>query len=210
MTRGAAGLFRLTTCVNTGGGSTSRKATVSWTFSHSTVSCSRKESTTRTKACFLEPSTSIDISSSGRSLLKFMLGVQGFLFRLSIVELGRTNSGARTVWNFGLHPSNVTLYPSFSHVRMVQTYQRPSWRPSHFFPIPKDMVTRRMGSDLWVRYQTNHALYICLFSLWLLSQWDLGARLSICCFQSLAWSSRKVKTTNCLLVYRSLKYKSKK
>ena len=182
MTRGAAGLFRLTTGVNTSGGSTSRKATVSWTLSHSTVSCSREGSTTRTKACFLEPSTSIYISSSGRNLLKFMLLVQGFLFRLSIVERGRTNSGPRTVSNFRLHPSNVTLYPSFSHARMVQTYQRPSWRPSHFFLSFQKTLQLVVWEAIYewdIKQTTLYIFVYCLYGYLVNGTWGQGCSLVV-------------------------------
>ena len=85
----AAGLLLLTVSgVGSGGGSTSRKEAMISSFPHSTVTSSRKGSTTLTAAGFLMPSMLMKTSSPGSNLLKFTLDLQRFLERSQSVYRG--------------------------------------------------------------------------------------------------------------------------
>ena len=93
-----------------GGGSTSRKEAMSSSFLHFTVRSYWKGFTTLITAGFLIPQTLIETSLPGSNLLKFMLGLQCFVVRTSIIVHGQTQLTLRTASNCRLQPSKVTLF----------------------------------------------------------------------------------------------------
>ena len=138
--------------VSLSGRNTLWNGTMTSSFSISTERSSRNQPMILTVADFLVPLTSTTTSSSGSSLLKLTRDSftgrrwRCLLCRHSAMagERERRRWGGRIASYLLFQFSKVTLYHSSSWLRMKQLNHLPSWRPSKFWPIWKDMLARQI------------------------------------------------------------------